>query len=286
LAVYRDFCTYRLTKRKLALYDAEADFVKPWLAKADAAVEQRQLAAADRARLYSLYLDLLNDREQVEMKLVDIRRRLFLALGNDAKLDVFSKTAVVAMPEQAEPGALVERALANRADYRRLGVELQSLGAAEAVAQSDEGFRFKYIQPEYQVDFDGNQEQTVGLSASFVLPWGTRNPDLAVYRQEQVRAAAAMNQYRWMAGERLKVLLKTSNAFGQLAAKQQQRVQPLRERLEADLAQMENLPLEHVRDLLAIRLRILDTELQAAEADCERQRIAVDFAEELGSLEE
>lgn len=55
-------------------------------------------------------------------------------------------------------------------------------------------------------------------------------------------------------------------------------------RLAIDLKQMENGPLEQLRDRMMIRERILDTALQTAQMQCDRERIAVDLAEELGTL--
>ncbi len=286
LAVYRDFCTYRLCRTQLDLYAAEQDYLEPWLEQADHAVEQHQLAGADRTRLYSLYLGLLNDREKVEMELVEISRQLKLVLGNAADLDLLAQRAVIAPPAQSGLNVLVEQALANRADYRLMGVQVQSLNVAEEVARAQEGFRLKHVQPEYQVNHDGGGGETWGISAAFVLPWGTRNPDVALYQQERALAVAAMDLYRQTTKERLLTLLQASDAFGELAAKRRRLVLPLLEKVEADLGQMNNLPMEQLRDLMAIRGRILDTALLTAETEYEQQRIAVDVAEELGSLGE
>ncbi|WP_372846802.1 hypothetical protein, partial [Pontiella sp.] len=125
LAVYRDFCSYRMHRRQLALYAEELDFLEPYLGKADLGVQRHQLSVVDRAKFYSLYLDLLNDRDKVEMANIDVQRRLQLALGPAADLEAFSQTAALALPTRLELGELVKHALQNRADYQRLDVEAQ-----------------------------------------------------------------------------------------------------------------------------------------------------------------
>lgn len=284
LEVYRGFCTYRRCKTRLVLYAEEIEFLEPWLEQADRRVEQHQLAAADRAKLYSLYLDLLNDQGKAEMELIDAGRRLQLVLGPSANMDLFAETAMIPAADYSDPAQLVRTALANRADFKRMDVKLQALRAAEAVAASEDGFRLKYIQPEYEINFDGSREQTFGISASIVLPWGTKNPDLAVYRREQVLAAASMDQHSRMIEQRLTVLHRTSRELADLIAQRRQLREPLQAQLETDMQQMDPLPLEQLRDLVTIRRRLLDTALLEADAECERQRLAVDFAEELGAL--
>ncbi|MCF7848362.1 MAG: hypothetical protein K9M45_05880 [Kiritimatiellales bacterium] len=286
LAAYRDFCTYRMLRKQLTLHAAELEILEPYLAQADLSVQQHQLAVADRVKLYSLYLDLLNDREKNEMEFIGIQRRLHLALGSKADLETFSKTATIEIPGRLEIGELVRQALGNRADYRRLDVEVRALGAAEAVARSEDGFRFKYIQPEYSVDFDGDREQTWGVSAAFVLPWGTRNPEIGAYQQQRMLVVSSMEQQRRIMEERLQVLLNASVALKEQIERRSHLVLPLVEQLETDLEQMDNLPLEQLLDLMSTRERILDAALQTAKAECERERIAVDLAEELGTLGE
>jgi hypothetical protein len=286
LAVYRDFCTYRMHGKQLALYTEELGFLEPYLGKADLGVQQHQLSVADRAKFYSLYLDLLNDCDKVEMANIDIKRRLQLALGPQADLETFSQTAAIALPTRLELGELVKHALENRADYQRLDVEAQALGAAEAVARSEDGFRFKYIQPEYSMDHTGGDKSNWGLSASFVLPWGTRNPDIALYRERRNLAVSTMAQQRRIMEERLQVFLNEADALNEQIARRGRIVDPLLQQLDADLGQMTNLPLQQLRDLMSIRERVLDSALQAVKAECERERIAVDLAEEIGSVGE
>uniref|UniRef100_UPI003567349C hypothetical protein n=1 Tax=Pontiella sp. TaxID=2837462 RepID=UPI003567349C len=171
-------------------------------------------------------------------------------------------------------------------DYQRLDVEAQALCAAEAVARSEDGFRFKYIQPEYSMDYTGGDKSNWGISASFVLPWGSRNPDIALYRERRNLAVSAMAQQRRIMEERLQVFLNEADALNEQMDRRGRMVDPLLRQLDADLGQMEELPLEQLRDLMSIRERVLDSALQAVKAEGERERIAVDLAEEIGSLGE
>ena len=283
MEVYRGFCTYRMFQKKLILFDHELQTLEPRLGEADRSVELHQLAVLDRAKLYSQYLDLVNDREQVKDSLLEIRQQLRLALGHAANLERFSEVAVVEMPARMEIDILLQQALGQRADYRQFDVNMRSLGAAATVAQSEEGFRLKYIQPVYNVDYEGGQN-TWGVSAGFVLPWGTRNPDVAVYRQRHALASATMNLHRATIEERLRVLLKTAGEYHDQADQRTRTLKPLMEQLGQDLAQMDTGRLEQLRDVLALRDQMLAVALQATEATFKKERIAVDLAEELGSL--
>lgn len=208
------------------------------------------------------------------------------AWGDRADLDAFSKTATLALPERLELAELVQRARANRADYRQLETEALALGAAEAVARSEDGFRFKYIQPEYSMGYSGDNADSWGISASFVLPWGTRNPDIALYREQKALTVSAMDQRNAEMEERLLVLLNTSLALNEGIERRNRLIQPLVERLEEDLVRMKTLPLEQSRDALLIHKRILETALGTARMEFERERLAIDMAEELGTLGE
>ena len=283
MEVYRDFCTYRMLQKKIILFDREIQAMDPYLGKADQSMEQRQLTVSDHAKLYSHYLDLVNSRVRVKASLLEIKQPLRMTLGHAANLELFSETATVPFPRRMEIETLLHQALGQRADYRQFDVDSRSLGAAEAVAHSEDGFRFKYIQPFYNVDYEGG-ENSWGLSAAFILPWGTRNPDIAVYQQQYVLSLAAMNLQRTLIEERLRVLLKTAEDYYALSSERSRTLKPLLTQLTTDLERMDTGQLEHLRDLLAIRERILDVSLQTTEAICQKERIAVDLAEELGSL--
>ena len=285
LAVYRDFCTYRMLDKQWELYDAELKIIRPYLAKADQGVKQNQLAVIDRAKLYSFYLDLMNDQGKVEMEFIGIQQRLHLVLGSNVSLETFAETAVIALPTKLEIGEMVRQAQSNRADFQRLDVEFKSLAAAEAVARSEDGFRLKYIQPEYEMDYDSGESRW-GFSASFILPWGTLNPDIAVYQKQQELALSSMILQRRLVEERLQVLVNTSNAFKGQIEQRNHLIKPLLKQLEADLAVIESGQLKEIRDRLTIRERILDASLQTAKNECARERIAVDLAEEIGTLGE
>lgn len=284
MAVYRGFCTYRMFRKQLTLFDQEIQTLEPHLREADQGVELRQLSVADRAKLYSHCLGLANDRGKVKSSLLETKKKLRLTLGHTADLERFSDIAVVAMPARMEIETLLRQALDHRADYRQFDVNAQSLGVAEAVARSEDGFRFKYIQPGYDVDYEGGQNSW-WLSAAFVLPWGTRNPDIAVYQQRYALSVAAMDLQRAMIEERLRVLLKTAEDYYDQADQRNRTLKPLLKQLGKDLEQMDTGRLEQLRDLLSIRERILEASLQTTEAACWKECIAVDLAEELGHLE-
>ncbi len=283
LAVYRDFCTYRMLQKQRTLYADELGAVEPYLARADESVQLRHLSVTDRAKLYSFYLDLRSELDKTELDLLRIRKSLLLALGREADLDSFAESAVVELPTRPDIRALLSRALDSRADFQRLEVQSRSAAAAEAAARSEDGFRFKYIQPEYEIDYN-NGESTFGLSASFVLPWGSRNPDISVYQEQQQLAVSAMALQRRVIEERLEVLVDTAQAFEKQIEESRAFNRPLLKQLQQDLLQMDTGMLEQLRDQLLVRERLLDAALRGTRAAYERERIAVDLAEELGSL--
>ena len=283
LQVYRRFCDYRMFHRQLAMFEKELQNMEPYLEQANLDVELNQLAVTDRAKLYSLYLDLVNDHAKVKADQLDVVQELRLLLGADADLDQMAGRARVEMPPKTEFDALLKRALENRPDYRQFNIQARSLNAAEAVAEAEDGFRLKYIQPAYEVDYN-NGASTVGLSASFILPWGTRNPDIAVYQQQRALIYSTMDLKRIVIEHRLRVLLKSAEDYYEQAGKRIETIKPILVRLDSDLQMMDTGRLEDLRDLMLIRERILDVSLQTTRAICRKEQIAVDLAEELGSL--
>lgn len=281
--LYRDFCRYRQLSKQLALYEKERLFVEPYLARADQSVALNQLTVGTRARIYSTYLDLLNSCSDLQSELIDLQQRIQLVTGPHADLDKLADQAVVAMPTVLEIDALLQTALEQRADYRRLGVGLRATELAEQNALKDERFRLRFIQPSYSRDFDSG-ENSWEISAAFTLPWASRNPDLSVYRQQQALQQAQMNQQRTLIEDRLSVLLNTARARQQQAALQKRLSEPAIQQLKSDLEKFSVLPLEQLQDQLSIRERILDSALLAAESDCRSELIAVDLVEELGAL--
>jgi hypothetical protein len=282
VAVYRDFCVYRMLRQQLALLENELQFMQPYLAQADQSVALSQLTISDRARLYSTYLALLNQRNELENALLDFRQRLKMVLGPNADLENLSVRAVITMPSQLEIESLLRSALEKRADYRLLNAEVRAMQLAEEAARSEDGFRLKYIQPAYSVDYnDGGSGWE--LSASLVLPWGTRNPDIAVYRSQQALSLAAQAEQRRIIADRLRILLDTAEAHYTQIAEQNRRIQPIIRTLNADMKVLTGFPLEQMRDVFSLRERILDASLQAAESTCRTETLAVDLAEELGA---
>jgi hypothetical protein len=281
VSVYRDFCSYRMLRKQLVLLDNELNFIEPYLTQADQSVARSQLAIGDRARLYSTYLALLNDRNELENSLLDSRRQLKMVLGPGANLETLSALTVIAMPSQLEIESLLRSALEKRADYRLLSAEIRAMHLAEEVARTEDGFRLKYIQPAYNVDYE-NGSSSWELSASLVLPWGTRNPDIAVYQSQRALSLAAQTEQRKIIEDRLRVMLDAADGHYVQAAEQSRRVRPVIDQLNADLEQMAGILLEQMRDVLSIRGRMLDASLQSAESNCRTEILAVDLAEELG----
>ena len=151
------------------------------------------------------------------------------------------------------------------------------------MAESEVGFRLKYIQPFYQADYD-NGENTVGISASFILPWGTRNPDISVYQKQRALTDSTMELQRIVIEHRLHVLLKSAENYYEQANKRAETIKPLLTRLYSDLQTMDTGRLEDLRNQLLIRERIIDVSLQTTRTICRKEQIAVDLAEELESL--
>jgi hypothetical protein len=283
LAVYRNFCTYRMLDRQRELFGGEISYLAVQLEQVDLAVQQHQFSSTERTKLVGQYLDLVNAQDEITIKILDLRQQLQRVLGFGADLDAFARTARIVLPGELEFDALLALALENRADYRRMGVEAESQETAATLARSEDGFRFKYIQSEYSVDQSGDGEDSWNVSAAFTLPGCNRNPDLAVYRRKQQLAISAMALQRRLMEERLRSLLQTSQSLDDQLALRTTIVEPRIQQLKADLAQMEGGPLVQLGDRLSIRERLLDTELQTVRLECEREKLAVDLVREIGT---
>jgi hypothetical protein len=204
-----------------------------------------------------------------------------LVLGPSADLENLSARAVIDMPSQLEIESLLRSALEKRADYRLLSTEIRAMQLAQEAAKTEDSFRLKYIQPAYNVNYE-NGGSGWELSASLVLPWGTRNPDIAVYQSQQALSLALQAEQRRMIEDRLRVLLDTAEGYYDQATELNRCIRPVIDQLNADLEQMAGVLLEQVRDVLSIRGRMLDASIQSAEAKCRSEILAVDLAEELG----
>ncbi|MBN2685521.1 MAG: hypothetical protein JXR40_09605 [Pontiellaceae bacterium] len=139
----------------------------------------------------------------------------------------------------------------------------------------------KYIQPSYSVDYNTGKDAWE-LSAAVVLPWGRSNPDIALYRRHQAFSLANQSFQRQMIQDRLKVMLDTVDDYRALADEQDARIEPVLDRLNNDLQQMERVPLDQVRNLLSIRKQMLDASVLVIEKEWRLEGLSVDFAEELG----
>lgn len=283
MGVYRAFCEYRMLNQQLDLYKKELKMLEPYLEQADEQVKLSQFAVVERSKLYSLYLDLVNDHEKIKTELLENQEGLFFLVGPNADLAKMAQTAHIEMPPQAEFEPLFQQALENRSDFRIHDVHARSTSAAAAMARSEDGFRLKYIQPDFRADHSNN-DTTVGISASFILPWGTRNPDIAVYQHQQALSLSVMDLQRRLIADRLRVLLKTADAYYAQAADRATKLEPLLHTLNQDLKTIQTGRLEEVRDILLIRERMLDVSLQTTRTVFKKERIAVDLAQEIGTV--
>jgi hypothetical protein len=283
LAIYRDFCTYRMLQKQIILYENELNILKPYLAQADHSVEQHQLKITDRTNIYSTYLDIINNQGKIKIEIIDIERRLYLTLGSKANLKAFSETAIITLPTKLEIKTLLQQAQENRADYQRLEVDSRRLDAAEAIAHSEDGFHLKYIQPTYEANYNEG-ESSYGISAAIVLPWGNKNQDVAVYKQQKLKTLSTMALQRKIMQQQLQVLVNTAHALDKQIEETNQLIRPLLKQLESDLKQITGGTLNQVCCWMNIRGQILDTRVQNTQAECERERIAVELAKELGTF--
>ncbi len=283
VSVYRDFSTYRMLERQLLRIAEEQRYIEPILARADQSVEMNQLTVSDRARLYSTYLGLVNEHAKLAAKLIETKGRLKTILGAEADLEHLSTMAEIQMPSQLEIESLLRQAIHQRADIQRLAADYRSMQLAEESAKSEEGFRLKYLQPGYRIDYDDGSSGWE-VSAAIILPWGTRNPDIAVYQAQQQLTLKALSEQKRMTEDKLSVLLETAKAYYALFAERNRHVQPLREQLDRDMTLMANLPFEEVRDTISIRRQLLDADLIDTESKFRMENVAIDLAEELGSM--
>ncbi len=284
LAVYRHLSTYRLLRRQIALVEAEIKEWEPWLARADQAVQKRQFAASDRARLTSRYLDLLHDRQRLEADWIQNQLDLHVVLGSQADLEAFAEIPPIGLPDRSRVDDLLRQAVENRPDYRQMDVDAQTLEAAEAMARAEDGFRFKYLQPSYSRDYREGEDQWA-VAAAFVLPWGPRNPRIAEYREQRELAHFEMALQRRIIRERLQSLLQASAALQEQLERRTREFQPLLTQLTQDLDQLDPEHLASMSDRMQIRGRLLDAALQSALLESRREHLAIDLAEELGTRE-
>ena len=279
-SVYRDLASYRMLQKKSVLLQQELEFIAPFLKLADQRVERNQLDVADRTRLYSDKLALLNDLAKEEAEQIKISQRIKMVLGPDAKLAPLAESTVISMPSRLELNQLLRTALQQRADYLRFNVDMETMQLAEDAAKKENRFCFKYLQPSYNVDY-ASGEQDWQISTAIELPWGKHNPEIALFQQHQALSLAAQDWQRQNIEDRLRILIETAEACKKQVALQNQRTAPVLAQLKADLEQKE-LPLEQVRNQLNTRKQILDAKLQNIELQQQLENLAIDFAEELG----
>jgi len=283
MEVYRLFCEYRAIQKNIELYEKEVAVLEPYLKKASEGIELNQLPVAERAKLTSIYLDLVNNHEAERMDLLVIERKIRLLVGLEADLEAMAEATVVRMPSKVEFSEMVEKAVANRSDYKQFEMAAQALQTAEDIAVQEDGFRLKYVQPQYSYDYK-DDNHTYGISASFILPWGTKNPDIQVFQEQRKLLYSEQALKRMILEHRLNVLLASAEDYFTLATERNERIKPLLTLLVEDLVALDTGRLEDIRNLLLVRERVLDIQLGTTRAIEERERIAVELAAELGSL--
>ena len=283
LSVYRDLCAYRLQTAKISLIEEELSHIETYLQKINERVENNQFNRGERTRLYSEYLDLLNDLNKLQGEQFDTVKQLQMVLGPQVELSALAPKAIINLPSEYDFDSLFRAAMTQRLDYQRFDLELQSMQLAENSAQEENRFRFKYIQPSYQVDPDKGKDQW-SLSTAIVLPWGKPNPDIAFYKKQQTLTEMAQTQKRQMIALRLHTLLNAAKKLQEQDELQKTRLSPILNQLNSDLQQSETLPLEALRGELSVRKSLLNSALQSAEFQHRKEMLAIQIAEELGSF--
>lgn len=283
MEVYRLFCEYRAIQKRIELYEIEVAVLEPYLELAREGVELNQLSVAERAKLTSIYLDLVNNHEDERLDQLVIEREIRLLVGLEADLEAMAKATVVRMPSKVAFSEMIGKAMANRSDYKQFEMAAQALHTAEDIAVQEDGFRLKYVQPLYSYDYK-DDNHTYGVAASFILPWGTKNPDIQVFQEQRKLLYSEQALKRMILEHRLNVLLASAEDYYALATERSDRIKPLLNLLVEDLVTLDTGRLEDLRDLLLVRERVLDIQLGTTRAIEERERIAVELAAELGSL--
>ena len=281
-AICRDLCDLRGAQRKETLYRKELDALEPVLESAADAVGRNELSLEDRARFGAQYLKLLGEADRQANARIALRARLAARLGPGVDFDALSESVRFEMPSTNAVEELLRLAMAERPDACRLETEALGLEAAANAEARRNGFRLKYLQPSYFVDYTGDDDPKWGLSASFVLPWGQRD-EAGIYRSRQSLALARRDALRNEIRRRIGALLKAAAEFDRQAKEAEAARRPVVEVLKRDAERMGDLPLSERRILLSIRERLLDVDLRAVETDRQRQRFAIDLAEEIGS---
>ncbi len=282
VSVYREFCSYRKFRDQAELLEKECAFVEPYLEKADQAVLDHHLSVEDRARFYVSYLDILNELGERRNELHDAENALRTILGPTEDLDKLAAQAIIVLPENMDIKELVSMALEQRADYRVHDIEINAMMLAGEAAKEQEQFRLEFIQPSFSVDHnEGHSEWE--LTASFLLPWGVRNPDIPVIRQQMELAVAAKNQKERLIEARFKAILDMIESYRVQETERLQRNAPVVSQLEKDAQAIAGLPLDRARDLIVIHEQILKSSLQALDSKYREESLAIDLAEQLGS---
>jgi hypothetical protein len=285
MQVYRFFSDLRMYNQQIQILENESSLLKKDLARADQGVAQNQYPLLERARLESVLLDELDSLNKLRNRRIVTRRSLRFLLGESVDLDALAQTAIPPEQPLENLDLLVQKALQNRADYRQMQVQARSLETSGILAQSKNGFRLKYIQPEYSREYSGNKEDRWGVSASFVLPWGQNHLDSEAFLQQRDLLQSEISVSRERIAERLHILSRALTEHASDGFRQdREAASMLCKKLAEELSTMDAEHLEQLRDLTTLRKRMMESRLQALQNKCSKEHLLIDFAEELGGF--
>jgi hypothetical protein len=285
MQAYRLFSDLRMYNQQIELLENEVKKLKKDLTRAESALAKNQYSLLEYARFESVLLDELNTLDKLRNRQLSTRTSLHFLLGENVDLNPLAQTAIPPAPSLESPETLVQKALQNRSDYRQMQVHARSLETSEFLAQSKNGFRLKYLQPEYSKKYSGDHEDRWGLSASFVLPWGQNHLDTEVFRQQRNLLQSEISISRERIAERIQILYSalkthTSTNFQQ----DRDAANKVSGKLAEQLLKMETEHLDQLRDLALLRKRIVENQLQTLQNRSTQEHLSIDLAEEIGSF--
>jgi len=285
MQAYRLFSDLRMYNRQIELLEDESNLLKKDLDRAEQAVAKNQYPLMEYARLESVLLGELGSLDKLRSRRICTRRDLRFLLGEHVDLDALAQTALPPERSLENPDLLVQKALQNRADFRQMQVRERSLEASGVLAESQNGFRLKYIQPEYSREYSGDKEDRWGVSASFVLPWGQNHLDSEAFQLQRNLLQSEISISRERIAERVHILVRALEAHASAGFRQdREAAAALCEKMEGQLATLDTGHLEQLRDLVTLRKRMMESRLQALQNQGAKERLWIDLAEELGSF--
>jgi len=285
MQAYRLFSDLRMFNQQIALLETESKKLKKDLARAEESLAKNQYSLLEYARLEAVLLDELNALNKLRNRQLSTRRSLQFLLGEAADLDQLAQSAIPPKLASKDPEILIQKALQNRSDYRQMQVQARSLETSEILAQSKNGFRLKYLQPEYSKKYSGDHEDRWGLSASFVLPWGQNHLDTEVFQQRRNLLQSEISISRERIAERVRILFSALSTHTSAHFQQdREAATQLSKKMEEQLSKMDTEHLEQLRDLTILRKRITENRLQTLQDTSTLEHLQIDLAEEIGSF--